>query len=106
MDSTSASIDFALIGHQDSWQAISGFINAIRHDLESLSIEKIKDIYSFIPPRDLFRIKVRSGTGAEVNGVFIETFIDPDKLEARFIRGNITKVNSAVKHAQKLGAGI
>ena len=106
MDRPSSSIDFAIIGHQDCWRSISTFINAIRHDLESLSTEKIKDIYSFIPPRDLFRINVRSGTGAEVSGVFIETFIDPDKLDARFVRSNITKVNSAAKHAQKLGAGI
>lgn len=106
MDSSSASIDFAAIGHQESWRAISCFINAIRHDLESLSTDKIKDIYSFIPPRDLFRIYVRSSTGAEVNGVFIETFIDPDKLDVRYIRTNITKVNSAARHAQKLGAGI
>ncbi len=106
MDSPPASIDFALVGHQDSWPTISGFINAVRCDLESLTIEKIKDIYSFIPPRDLFRINVKSVTGAEISGVFIETFIDPDKLDARFIRANIAKVNGAAKHARKLRAGV
>jgi fatty aldehyde-generating acyl-ACP reductase len=106
MDRPSASLDFAVIGHQDSWSAIAGFINGIRCDLASLSVEQIKDIYSFIPPRDLFRINVKSLTGAEVNGVFIETFIDPDKLDSRYTRANITKVNGAARHAHKLGARI
>ncbi len=107
MDSPSPSLDFAVIGHQDSWQNISAFINGIRTpDLQELSSERIKSIFSFIPPRDVFKIKARSKTGAEVNGVYIETFIDPDKLDTQFIRANISKVMSAVSHAQKMGAKI
>ena len=107
MDSTTAGLDFALIGHQDSWKNISGFINNMRSaEQEKLSAEKIKSIYSFIPPRDIFRIKVRSATGAEINGVYIETFIDPDKLDASFARANISKVMNAVVWAKKMGAGI
>ncbi|MEP7165027.1 MAG: hypothetical protein ABI741_10035 [Ferruginibacter sp.] len=107
MDSTVTGIDFAVIGHQDSWQNVSAFINCIRsHDLEKLPVEKIKSIFSFIPPRDLFRVKVRSKTGAEINGVYIETFIDPDRLDAQFMRANISKVMDAVSCAKKMGAGI
>jgi len=102
MDSPSSSLDFAAIGHQDSWQTITDFINGIRTD--KLSSEKIRDIFSFIPARDLFRVKVRSKTGAEINGVYIETFIDPDKLEIQFLRTNIGKVMNAVSCAEKMGA--
>jgi fatty aldehyde-generating acyl-ACP reductase len=107
MDSMPASLDFAVIGHQESWQNISAFVNSIRNsEQEALSSEKIKNIYSFIPPRDIFRVKVRSKTGAEINGVYIETFIDPDKLGTQFIRTNISKVMSAVSCAKKLKAKI
>ncbi len=107
MDSTSPGIDFAAIGHQDSWQNISAFVNSIRTAGQGkLSCEKIKNIFSFIPSRELFKVKVRSKTGTEINGVYIETFIDPDKLCTQFIRANISKVMSAISRAKKLGSKI
>ena len=106
MDSTSPGIDFAVIGHQDSWQNISSFINGIRDEGQELSTEKIREIFSFIPPRDIFRVKVRSKSGTGINGVYIETFIDPGKLDASFIKANISKVIQAISHAKKLGARI
>jgi len=107
MDSSTSSLDFAVIGHQDSWQNIGRFVNAIRAPVrEELSSQQIRNIFSFIPPRDLSRVKVKSKTGAEINGVYIETFIDPDKLDAQFIRTNISKVMQAVAHAKKMGAKI
>ena len=107
MDSTTPSLDFAVIGHQDSWQNITDFINGIRTSKEGeLSCEKIKDIYSFIPPRTLFKMKVRSKTGSEINGAYIETFIEPDKLDIPFVRTNISKVRNAASCAKKMGAKI
>ena len=107
MDSTSPCLDFAAIGHQDSWENIVSFVNGMRTaDQEQLSSEKIRQIFSFIPPRDLFRVKVKSKTGSEINGVFIETFIDPDKLDARFARANINKVTKAATHAIKMNANV
>ena len=107
MDSASASLDFAAIGHQDSWQNISAFVNSIRTaDQEKLSCDKIKNIFSFIPSRELFKVKVRSKTGAEINGMYIETFIDPDKLCTEFTRANISKVMSATSRANKMGFNI
>jgi fatty aldehyde-generating acyl-ACP reductase len=107
MDSTSASLDFAAIGHQDSWQNISAFVNSIRATgQEKLSCEKIKNIFSFIPSRELFKVKVRSRTGTEINGIYIETFIDPDKLCSEFLRANISKTRSAISRAKKLGSKI
>lgn len=107
MDSTSSCLDFAAIGHQDTWQNITAFVNSIRtSDQEVLPSDKIKNIFEFIPPRDLFRVKVKSKTGAEINGVYIETFIDPEKLSPRFIHSNISKVRSAISHAKKMKAKI
>ncbi len=104
MDSTPAGIDFAAIGHQDSWQNITAMVNSIRSSgQEVLTCEKIKNIYSFIPSSVLFRAKVRSKTGSEINGAYIETFIDPDKLCTQFIRTNISKVMTAMSRAKKLG---
>jgi len=80
-------LDFAAIGHQERWENIKLFINGIRGlDFEELPVSKIKDIFGFIPPRSIFKMKVRSKTGIEINGVYIETFIDPDKLAPRFVR--------------------
>ncbi len=105
MDSTASSLDFAVIGHQDSWQNVSNFVNGLRTgEQEKLSIEKIKNIYSFIPARDLFKVKVKSQTGSEINGVYIETFIDPDKLDSQSLRTNISKVMNAISHSKKMGA--
>lgn len=101
------SLDFAVLGHQDSWPNIEMFINGMRSsDKGSLSIEKIKDIFCFIPPRSIFKMKVRSKTGAEINGVYIETFIDPEKLTPEYLRTNIKKVTDAISVAQKLNAKI
>jgi len=107
MDNASSSLDFAAIGHQDNWQTITSFVNDIRiADPVKLSTAQIKDIFPYIPPRDLFRVKVRSATGTEINGVYIETFIDPSRLDAQSLRTNIGKVKKAVAHATRMGAKI
>ena len=47
MDSSTPSIDFAVIGHQDSWQHIAAFINGIRtHGQDTLPDQEIKNIFS------------------------------------------------------------
>jgi predicted amino acid dehydrogenase len=103
----SASLDFAVIGHQDGWQPISSLINGIRTEqFEKLNSNTIRNIYSFIPPRDIFRIIARSTTGKELHGIYIETFIDPDKLDTGHQRINIDKVKDAVSFVNKLGAKI
>jgi len=107
MDSQTPNLDFAVIGHQDSWRNIKSFVNNIREvNQEKLSLEEVRSIFSFIPPRDLFRVKVKSKTGIEINGVYIETFIDPDKLDVSSIRVNIKKVINAIQYVKKLGAKI
>lgn len=108
MDHQSSCVKFALIGHQDSWEHVTQFVNSIRitSNSEVLPEEKIKDIYSFIPPRKLFDIIVNSGTIGTVNGFYIETFISPDELDIKHLRKNIDKVKEACLIASKLGASI
>src|SRR4051812_49217842 len=96
MVSTTSSINFAVIGHQDSWQNIEKFVNRLRaSEQEKLSVEKIKNIFPFIPPRVLFKVKVKSVLGNEINGIYIDSFIDPDKLDLKYTRANIDKVMRA-----------
>ena len=107
MDRSTPRLDFAVIGHQDSWSNICTFVNSIRNSNQGdLSLEKVKNIFPFIPARDLFKVKVKSKTGAEINGVYIETFIEPDKLGTEHIRSNINKVQEAILCAKKMGANI
>ncbi len=107
MDSKTTSLDFAAIGHQDNWQNIVAFINGLRTtELEQLTLDKIKDIYSYIPSRYVFKMKVRSKTGTEINGIYIDTFIDPDNLDIKYLRTNIKKVHAAINVALKHDAKI
>ena len=103
MDSETTSLDFAVIGHQDNWQNIQSLINVMRtSELEELTICKIKGIYDYIPPRGIFRMHVKSPNGLEINGLYIDTFIAPDKLDAQNLRKNIQKVKDAVMVAHNL----
>jgi predicted amino acid dehydrogenase len=107
MDSATAGLDFAAIGHQDNWDRITAFVNHVRGSVYGpLTVEKIKGIFPYFPPRDVFHVRVRSSTGKEVRGVYIDTFIDPDKLGTRFTKANITKVMQASTHAIGLGPRI
>lgn len=107
MASSTSCLDFAVIGHQDNWQNIVKFINGLRTpEQENLSLEKIKEIFPFIPPRTLFKVKVNSTCGKEIHGIYIESFIDPDKLDSSHSKANLKKVIQAAATAQKQGAAI
>ena len=105
MDRETTGVDFAVIGHQDNWSNIQSLINVMRTDaLEALSVEKIKGIYHYIPPRVIFKMRVESPLGQVVNGVYIDSFIAPDHLDAAHLRSNIQKVKEALEVAKRLGA--
>ncbi len=97
MDGRSTGLDFALISHQDSWDHVSKFLHAIRkRDLEALSIDKIQDLFAWIPPRPVFQIGVKSTfNGMEVKGAYIESFIAPDQLLITNFKKLIQKVQQA-----------
>jgi fatty aldehyde-generating acyl-ACP reductase len=108
MDNQSAGIKFALIGHQDSWETVKQFVNTLRvaDTYGELSVEKIREVYTYIPPRKLFDITFNSAVSPSINGAYIETFISPDELTETYLRKNICKVKDACISAAKSGAGI
>ena len=105
------SIDFALIGHQESWRAAADVLAVLRGPLHTpLPDDEIKDILGWIPPRTVCHVDVGSAlastTGVKAHGVYIDSFIPPDHLEAAFTHDNIARVRGAAAYAIKAGAKI
>jgi fatty aldehyde-generating acyl-ACP reductase len=101
MDREPASLKFALIGHQDNWDKITRFVKSMRKNgpIGPLTVEKIKEVYSYIPSRNLFDIFTQSSVSGTTKGVYIETFISPDELDAKHLRSNLSKVKDACDKA-------
>ncbi len=100
-------VDFALIGHQESWSAAADVLTVLRGpELTPLPDDEIKDILPWIPPRVVCHVDVGSITGAKVRGIYIDSFIPPDRLEAAYVHENITRVRAAASCAIKAGAKI
>ena len=59
-------VDFALIGHQESWRAASDVLAVLRGpERMPLPDDEIKDILPWIPPRAVCHVEVGSITGAK-----------------------------------------
>jgi len=100
-------LDFALIGHLEDWRAAASVLSVLRgRDLPPLPDEELRSILPWIPPRTVCRVVVRSRTGAEARGVYIDSFIPPDQLESRFLRENLARVRDAATCAMREGAGV
>jgi fatty aldehyde-generating acyl-ACP reductase len=100
-------VDFALIGHQESWSAAADVLTVLRGpELAPLPDDEIKDFLPWIPPRVVCHVDVGSITGAESRGLYIDSFIPPDRLEAANVHENITRVRAAASCAIKAGAKI
>jgi len=114
-------IDFALIGHQESWRAAADVLAVLRGPEHSpLQDEEIRDILPWILPRTVCHVEVGSGpgskrggsksagskSGAKARGLYIDSFIPPDRLEAAYLRDNLTRVRAAAAYAIKAGAKI
>jgi fatty aldehyde-generating acyl-ACP reductase len=108
MDHQSSSIDFAVIGHQENWEKISAYVRLLRIEGTNpgLPEECIKNVFSFIPPRPLFEIVAVDSHERAIRGVYIETFISPDELDAAHLYKNLKKVQDACEIASTLKAGI
>ncbi len=62
-------VDFALIGHQESWRAASDVLAVLRGPQRMpLPDDEIKDILPWIPPRAVCHVEVGSITGAKARG--------------------------------------
>jgi len=96
--------DFALIGHPESWGAAADVISALRGS--ELPADEIRDILPWIPPRTVCRVEVGSITGAKARGVYVDSFIPPDRLDAGHVRENLARVRAAAACAIRAGARI
>jgi fatty aldehyde-generating acyl-ACP reductase len=89
-------IDFALIGHQESWRAASDVLAVLRGpERPPLPDDEIKDILPWIPPRAVCHVEVGSNIGAKAHGLYIDSFIPPDHLEGAYVHDNLARVCAA-----------
>ncbi len=99
--------DFALIGHQDCWSAARGVLRVLRGaDRKALSDQDVKEILPWIPPRPICSVDVDSVSGTRAHGFYIDCFLPPDELDARYLRTNLARVKDAASCAIRLGAKI
>src|SRR5216684_5010494 len=104
--------DFALIGHQESWKAAADVLAVLRGpERTPLPDDEIKDILPWIPPRVVCHVDVGSiirtnSGGAKARGLYIDSFIPPNCLEAAYVHENIARVRKAAACAIKAGAKI
>jgi fatty aldehyde-generating acyl-ACP reductase len=100
-------IDFALIGHQESWRAAADVLAVLRGpERTRLPDDEIREILPWIPPRAVCRVEVGSIVGPKASGLYIDSFIPPDRLEAAYVHENIARVRAAAACAIKEGAKI
>jgi len=100
-------VDFALIGHQESWRAASDVLAVLRGPEHApLPDDEIKDILPWIPPRAVCHVEVESRTGAKAHGIYIDSFIPPDRLGCDYLRDNLARVRGAAQCAIRAGARI
>src|SRR5580704_15848274 len=97
--------DFALIGHQESWRAAADVLAVLRGPGRTpLPDDEIKDILPWIPPRAVCHVDIGSIAGAKARGLYIDSFIPPDRLEAAYVHGNIARVRKGAACAIQAGA--
>jgi predicted amino acid dehydrogenase len=101
-----------LIGHQESWRAAADVIAVLRGpERTPIPNEEIKDILPWIPPRTVCHVDIGSimstkSGGAKARGLYIDSFIPPDRLEAAYVHENIARVRAAAACAINAGAKI
>ena len=100
-------LDFALIAHQESWEAASDVLGVLRGpELGPIPQEDLKEIFPWIPPRAVCHIDHASVLGHSAHGVYIDSFIPPDRLGYEYRRENIERVRAAAVVAMNAGARI
>src|SRR3989440_11426931 len=87
--------DFALIGHQECWRAAADVLAVLRGpEYPPLPDDEIKDILPWIPPRAVCHVEAGSIDGSKARGLYIDSFIPPDRLDAGYIHDNIARVRA------------
>src|ERR1039457_3616336 len=99
--------DFALIGHLEDWDAAAAVLGAFRGpDLPPIPDHDLRSIVPWLPPRTICRVRVHSTAGVTAEGIYIESFIPPDRLDSRFLQENLARVREAAHYATKEGAAV
>src|SRR6202162_4561022 len=99
--------DFAVVGHQESWRAPADVLAVLRGpERTPLPDDEIRDILPWIPPRAVCHVDVASIVDAKARGLYIDSFIPPDRLEAKYVHENIARVRGAAACAIKAVAKI
>jgi fatty aldehyde-generating acyl-ACP reductase len=100
-------LDFALIAHQESWRAAADVLAVLRGPGRTpIPDDDLKDIFPWFPPRAICHIDHRSVLGHSVHGIYIDSFIPPDRLGRDYRAENIGRVRDAAACAIKAGARI
>jgi fatty aldehyde-generating acyl-ACP reductase len=100
-------VDFALIGHQESWRAAADVLAVLRGpERTPLTDDEIKDIFPWIPPRTVCHVEAGSIAGTKARGLYIDSFIPPDRFEAAYVHENVARVREAAAHAIQARAKI
>jgi fatty aldehyde-generating acyl-ACP reductase len=100
-------LDFALIGHQESWRAAADVLAVLRGPQHPrLPDDEIRDILPWIPPRPVCHVEIGSIVGAQSRGIYIDCFLPPDRLDSAYVHENIARVRAAALSAIKAGAKI
>ncbi len=101
------STEFALIGHQESWDAASDVVSALRGpDHQPIPKDEIREILPWIPPRVVCHVDVHSKAGYSSRGSYIDSFIPPDRLSSNYVRENLIRVHKAAECAIRAGAKV
>jgi len=101
-----SSTDFALIGHLESWGAAEAVLSALRRPQPPIPQKDLREILPWLPARTVCHIRIGSSCGTEARGVYIDSFIPPDRLEARFLQENLARVREAAECAIRQKAKI
>src|SRR6202171_5632161 len=100
-------VDFALIGHQESWREAADVLAVLRGpERTPIPDNEIRDILPWIPPRPVCHVDIGSIVSANARGLYIDSFIPPDRLEAAYVHENIARVRKAAACAINAGAKI
>ncbi len=100
-------LDFALIAHQETWEAAANVLAVLRGpDYAPIPDDDLKEIFPWIPPRAVCHIEIGSILGHSTHGIYIDSFIPPDRLGYVYRGENLGRVRAAAACAIQAGARI
>ncbi len=111
-EAPAACVDFAVIGHQESWRAAADVLAVLRGPaFARLPDDEIRDILPWIPPRAVCHVEVGSilhnaAGSVKARGVYIDSFIPPGGLAESCMHENLARVRAAAACAINAGARV